>query len=142
MLIKLLDNILDKMDIFILALQELYIPKPRLWEFIWTFSFLFAILAKRSMQKNSLNLMKIYVGMLISFSIIPALYSVIINFNDVYNLFYTRDFKQVSERWQGYPVAAIWYLFLFFALQIHIGELSFAYQLIKAWSKKNKTKKN
>ena len=133
-----MDNILDRLDIFILTLQELYIPKPVLWEFIWTFSFLFAFLAKRSMQKNSPNLMKVYVAMLISFSLIPVLYSFAINFNDVYYLFYAQNVKMVTEKWQGFSVSALWYGFLFVALQIHVAELMFAYQLINAWSKKNK----
>lgn len=141
MFVKLLDHILDKMDVFILTLQELYIPKPKLWEFIWTISFLFTFLARRSMQKNSANLMNIYIGMLLSFSILPVCYSLLIHFNDVYNLIYTRDVKQVNERWQGFSVAALWYGFLFIALQIHLGELAFAYSLAKAWSKKNKAKK-
>lgn len=138
MFAKLMDNILDRLDIFILTLQELYIPKPALWEFVWTFSFLFAVLAKRSMQKNSPNLMKVYVAMLISFSFIPVIYSFIINFNDVYYLFYTGDVKLVTDKWQGFSVSALWYGFLFVALQIHIGELTFSYSLINAWSKKNK----
>jgi len=138
MLAKLMDNILDRMDIFILTLQELYIPKPKLWEFVWAFSFVFSFLAKRSMQKNSPNLMKVYVGMLISFSLMPVFYSLFINFNDVYHLFYKGDARQVTEKWQGFSVAALWYAFLFFVLQIHIGELTFAYSLISAWSKKNK----
>lgn len=142
MFAKLMDDILDRMDIFILALQELYIPRPKLWEFIWTFSFLFSYLAKRAMQKNSFNLMKVYVGMLISFSFVPVFYSILIHFNDVYSICYTRDLSQVNEKWQGWSVAVLWYGFIFIALQIHIAELAFAFKLINSWIKRNKVKKN
>jgi hypothetical protein len=43
------------------------------------------------------------------------------------------------DKFQGYPVAALWYVFFLLTMQAHAFELYFAGVLIKAWMPKKKT---
>merc|ERR1719342_1659418 len=52
MLAKLLPAILDKLDIFVMELEELFIPKPDLWEWVWLGSLLATIPAFMASKKN------------------------------------------------------------------------------------------
>jgi len=136
MLLKLSQDILDRLDIFILELEELYIPKPRLWEWLWTSSILLTFVGLQAVKRNHLTLLKIYGILTLNLSLSPALYACVYYFRDMYNFIETRDLSKVSEVWQGYPVALIWYAFLVVALQVHSFQLYFAYQLYLAWSSK------
>ena len=138
MMLKMSDFILDWFDIFILELQELYIPKPDLWEWIWCGSVLTALLAKKAMARNNVRTMWTYVVLVLCTAIGPAVYAQCIYFNDFYTLVSTRDTSLVA-RWLQYPIALLWYIFLAIALQVHIAEVTIAVKLIRAWSiKKSK----
>lgn len=141
---KLLDDILDRLDIFVLELQELYIPKPRLWEYVWAGSLVFALIARLAIARNSRNLLKVYVAMLISFSLIPVLFAFVIYFEDVKQFYLTRDSSLTSEQWRNYPTAVLWYVFLFVALQLHLAQLAFASKLLSAWkgNRSSRTKRD
>jgi len=134
LLVKLFEDILDRLDIFILELEELYIPKPRLWEWIWSASLLFTWTGLKAIRKNNITSIKIYAVMNMLFSLFPVLYSLIYYFGEFWEFWQTRDVEKVTEVWQGYPVALIWYAFLIVALQVHGCQLFCAYRLNRAWT--------
>lgn len=154
MLIKLSDDILDRMDIFILELQELYIPKPRLWEWVWAGSVLSAWTGLKSIKKNNVPLMKIYAFLIGSFSFLPVFYELIYWFPDFKDYAVRGDPvisnqlnpggggeevpERVIEKWRGYPIGFIWYPFLVIALQVHLFQLYFASVLIRVWSSRTR----
>ena len=135
---KLVDDILDRLEIFVLELQELYIPKPRVWEYVWTVSLIFSLIARLAMNKNSRTLMKVYIAMLISFSFVPVVYAFVVYFHDVKNFYIHRELKDVSEQWRGYPTGVFWYVFLFIVFQLHLAQLCFASTLMGAWKARSK----
>lgn len=153
MLVKLSEDILDRMDIFILELQELYIPKPRLWEWVWAASVVSAWTGFKSIRKNNVSLMKVYAFLIGSLSFLPIFYELIYWFSDF------RDFasrgdaspnnsnageegplvpEPVVEKWRGYPVGFLWYPFLVVAIQVHLFQLYFASVLIRVWSSRTR----
>ncbi|XP_071055210.1 protein jagunal isoform X2 [Onthophagus taurus] len=84
MLAKLSADILDKLDIFILEIEELRIPQPLWWEYIWCVSLLFSFLGLSSVRKNNPKHMKQYLFGLIAFGYLPLLYAIIYYFRDVW----------------------------------------------------------
>lgn len=137
MLIKLSEDILDRMDIFILELEELYVPKPLMWEWIWACCILLSFLGLRAASTNRLSIMNYYVGGMIIFGIFPLFFPGIYYFNDIWQY---ADLKSEAEieKWQGYPVCVIWYVFILIALQVHVFSLYFAFKLIKMWRAKTR----
>ena len=140
MMIKLSDDILDRLDIFILELQGLYIPKPMSWEWIWASSIFSTIIAKKSMKKNNITWMRVYGLLIFLISLVPVLYAFGYYFNDFYTYIQTKDIKQVSEKWQNYPLSLLWYAFLAISFQVHISQIIFALILTRAWSIKREKK--
>ena len=151
MLLKLSDDLLDRMDIFVLALQELYIPKPRLWEWVWAASVLSTWVGLKSLKKNNVTLLKIFAFLIGSFSFLPIFYYLVYWFSD-FKDFASRSSSssdagplgpeeatnQAVEKWRGYPVGLIWYPFLVVALQVHLLQLYFASVLIRVWSSRSR----
>ena len=138
MLAKLSDDILDRFDVFILELQQLYIPKPLLWEWIWTLSVFFNFIARKAMKKNNSSSMKFYLFTLNFTAIFPVFYALIIYFSDFWTYIDSRDVSKVTHVWNKFPLAVIWYGFLLVALQVHLAQFVFAYKLIKIWSFKKR----
>lgn len=141
MCVKLAEDILDRLDIFILELEELYIPKPRLWEWLWTSSLLVSFVGLSAIKKNNVSMMKFYGIATFFLSLCPILYAGVYYFNDLWEFAESRDLSRVAEVWQGFPVALIWYAFIVVALQTHFFQLFFAIKLIFAWNIKRGTKK-
>ena len=141
MLLKLSEDILDRLDIFILELQELYIPKPKLWEWVWASSVLFTFLGLSSIRSNNLSLIRMYAILTFFVSMCPILYASVYYFNDLWHFIEERNLSKVKEVWNGYPVALIWYSFLVVALQVHFFQLFFAIRLWFAWNIKKVNKK-
>ena len=139
MLLKLSEDILDRLDIFVLELQELYIPKPRLWEWMWAGSIIFSWTGLKALRKNNVTNMKIYVMMTTIFSLCPVLYCLGYYFSDFWTFVNEKSIDNVSEVWRGTPVSLAWTLFGIIALQIHFFQLYFAYILIQNWSIKRRT---
>jgi hypothetical protein len=139
---KLCDDILDRLDVFVLELQELYIPKPRLWEYVWCASLLFALVARLAIARNSRNLLKVYVAMLLSFSFVPVVYAIVVYFPDVKQFYLSRDISLVSEQWRNYPTGVLWYVFLFIAVQLHLAQLTFCSKLLHAWKGRRSPKRD
>ena len=140
MLAKLADDILDRFDIFILELQELYIPKPLLWEWIWSFAAFSNLIATKSMRKNSFTMIKIYLFIIVFTAIVPLVYALGYFFSDFWTFLETRDLSKLSHVWNNYPLAILWYIFIVVALQIHFAQVCFAFNLLKTWSAKRMKK--
>lgn len=133
---KLLEDILDRLDIFILELEELYVPKPLIWEWIWLGSLIFCFFGLSGARRNKSSSMQLYAGGTFLFGMCPVVGAGIYYIKDLWQFVETRDSSGL-EKWQGYPVAVLWYIFLTAAFQVHLFSLYFAIRLVKAWKLKN-----
>ncbi|KAG5897409.1 hypothetical protein JTB14_013499 [Gonioctena quinquepunctata] len=123
MLAKLSADILDKLDIFILEIEELDIPKPLWWEYIWCISLLLSFLGLDAIKKNKVTSMRNYM--------IDVW---------VYLTFEEKDELDEIHMWQGYPYGILWYAFIFAAIQVHMFSMNFAWNLLTAWKSKGSKK--
>lgn len=138
-LAKLSPAILDRMDIFILPLEELNIPKPMLWEWIWVGgSLLIFAIGSNAIKASKVNKITIFMGVVNAIGIIPVFYCFAVHYTDAV-AYYFEPHNKIYQTWMGYPVAILWYIFGFVAMNIHFGEIYFAYVLKDAWSIKKKT---
>lgn len=137
MCIKLAEDVLDRLDIFILELEELYIPKPLIWEWMWMTSIVFSFPCLTALKRNIATSMTTYALGIFLFGIFPVIGAGVYYFRDMWEYAETRDSSNL-EKWQGYPIAILWYLFLTVCLQLHIFSLYFAIRLIRMWKVKSK----
>ena len=61
MFAKLLPDILDRLDIFILEIEELQVPKPQLWEHLWCLSIIVTFFGLSAIKKNKINVINQYI---------------------------------------------------------------------------------
>lgn len=83
MLAKLSADILDRLDIFILEIEELQVPQPLWWEYIWCSSILLSFVGLSAAKGNRIKDMKKYIIGLIVTALLPLLYCLIYYFSDV-----------------------------------------------------------
>lgn len=83
MLAKLSADILDRLDIFILEIEELQIPTPLWWEYFWCTSILMSFFGLSAAKGNRIKDMKKYVIGLIVTALLPLLYCAIYYFSDI-----------------------------------------------------------
>merc|ERR1719357_2419066 len=116
MISKLMPDILDKVDVFILEVEELFVPKPYLWEWLWMLSVAVTFFGLSACKNSNL------IGM-------------VLHAPQVYTFLFEEEEELVRDitMWQGYPYSVLWYAFFFLALQVHCYELYFANCLMKAW---------
>ncbi|XP_067141877.1 LOW QUALITY PROTEIN: protein jagunal-like [Centruroides vittatus] len=134
---KVTEDILDRLDIFILELEELYIPKPLIWEWIWLSSFVFIFPGLKGIKRNKVTSVTTYAIGIFLFGVCPVIGAGIYYFKEMWHYVQTRDSTDV-EKWQGYPIALLWYVFLTLCFQVHIFSLYFAVRLIRTWKLKAK----
>jgi len=132
MCLKLAEDVLDRLDVFILELEELYIPKPHIWEWLWSSNVLLTFVGLTAIKNNYLSRMKIYAWGMFFLGLCPVIYAMIYYFNDLWSFIDHHDVTKVQD-WKGYPVALIWYSFLVVAIQVHFFQLVFAIMLISSW---------
>ncbi|GBM00004.1 Protein jagunal [Araneus ventricosus] len=137
MLAKLSEDILDRMDIFILELEELFIPKPLPFEYLWTGSIICAILGLRALSRNRLSSLRNYAAGTVVVGVCPLLCAAVWFYPDVAEYAEKKQEAEV-EKWQGIPVGVLWYFFIVVALQVHFYSIYFAFKLIKIWRVKLK----
>jgi len=138
MLAKLFSAILDKLDIFIMEIEELFIPKPDLWEWVWLMSLASTIPAFMASKKSNVTQMRVFQAIIISCGILPLLVGMALHFSDAY-AFISADKKTKVLKWMGLPVSMLWYAFIILALQCHGMQMHFSGILVNAWqSSKNK----
>ncbi|KAL1449429.1 hypothetical protein WDU94_001936 [Cyamophila willieti] len=137
MLAKLSADILDRLDIFILEIEELLIPKPLLWEYVWCMSLIMSFLALSSIRKNNIATMRKYIYGIITFGYLPILYAVIYYFSDFLTYITLEPDEDIEDKdiqmWQGYPYALLWYIFIVLAVQVHSFSMYFSNNLIQCW---------
>lgn len=137
MLTKLSEDILDRMDIFILEFQELYIPKPLAWEWLWCSSIIFAIMGLNALSRNRLQSLTSYAAGTVALAICPLVGAAIYFYSDVAEYAEKKDEADV-QFWKGFPVGVWWYFFIMIAFQVHLFSIFFAAKLIKIWRVKMK----
>ncbi|XP_059485701.1 protein jagunal [Neocloeon triangulifer] len=141
MLAKLSADILDRLDIFILEIEELHVPKPLWWEYIWCVSLALSFWGLAASRRNQVSTMQRYVIGIGVFGILPLLYAAGYYFSEAWAYISTGD-KDKLFVWQGYPYAILWYAFIIPAIQVHLFSLLFAYKLISAWKSRGSKKEN
>lgn len=91
MLLKLSADILDRLDIFILEIEELRVPKPLLWEYVWCISVILSFVGLSAARKNkSQDMQKYMIGVLV-FGLLPVFYCFFYYLSDVI------DYIQLEE---------------------------------------------
>lgn len=133
-LLKLSEDILDRADIFILELQELEIPKPDLWEWMYGVSFIVNIFAFRAMRTNSAKMINFYHISTWIFSLLPILLAQTQYFPDFLTFLQERDIEKLIYVWRNLPISVIFQAFALVALQVHLMQVYYAYRLHKIWS--------
>lgn len=83
MLAKLASDILDKLDVFILEVEELRVPKPLWWEYIWCVSVVLSFIGLSAIRSNRLVNMKKYIFGVLMFGLAPVLYCMAYYAHDV-----------------------------------------------------------
>lgn len=84
MLIKLAPDILDRLDIFILEVEELYVPKPLWWEYTWCTSVFITFLGLTAARGNKLlDMQKFMIGIVV-LGVLPILYCFFYYLGDVW----------------------------------------------------------
>lgn len=82
MLAKLSADILDRLDIFILEIEELRVPAPLWWEYVWCLSIFLSFVGLSAAKGNRILQMKKYMVGLGIFGILPMIYCLIYYFRD------------------------------------------------------------
>lgn len=145
MLAKLSADILDRLDIFILDIEELRVPQPLLWEYVWCLSILLSFVGLSAAKSNRILQMKKYMIGLGVFGIVPMLYAIIYYFRDAIDYMTLEEDVDVADTdihmWQGVPYGLLWYGFVIIGLQIHGFSLYFAWNLISAWRSRTAMRK-
>lgn len=83
MLAKLSADILDKLDVFVLEIEELQVPTPLWWEYIWCMSILTTFVGLWATKRNRVRTMQQYIAGIVVFGVIPLVFCLIYYFNDV-----------------------------------------------------------
>ncbi|XP_076060201.1 jagunal isoform X2 [Oratosquilla oratoria] len=141
MLIKLTPDFLDRLDIFILEIEELEVPQPLKWEYIWVCGSVASFLGLSAIRKNKVRLLQIYFGLINLFSTVPILLASMVFFTEFWK-YCTDEDPQGLQMWQGYPLAVLWYGFILAAMQVHIFTLIFSWKLMDAWKARGAAKSN
>merc|ERR1712130_435345 len=133
LLAKLTPEVLDRLDVFVLELEELFVPKPLLWEWLWLLSTPVTILGLNACKNSSLKSCKQFLIGTLTCSLLPIIIGMVSHAQDCYE-FLAEGPSDDVQMWQGYPYAMLCYLFFLFALQVHFFQLYFANSLMQAWT--------
>ncbi|XP_012225880.1 protein jagunal isoform X2 [Linepithema humile] len=129
---KLSADILDRCDIFILEIEELQVPQPLWWEYIWSTSLLLSFFALSAIKKNSLKTLQKYMISIVVLGLGPLIYAIVYYFKDVWT-YLTIGKSEDILLWQGLPYGVLWYAFILLASQVHCFSLYFSWNLLVAW---------
>jgi len=135
MALKLLPELLDKLDIFVLEIEELLVPKPMPWEWIWMTSVLPTIAAFSACRRSKISHIKIFQYLIVATGLLPIIAGMSYHFSDISELILGNG-DGIITSWQGIPIAILWYVFFFTAIQIHGLQFYLANTLILAWQPK------
>ena len=139
MLAKLSADILDHLDIFILEIEELQVPQPLWWEYIWCASLMSSFLALSAVKRNRIKMLQQYMIGIVLLGYGPLLYAVVYYFKDVWKYLTVGKADEVHI-WQGLPYGLLWYAFVLLASQVHSFSLFFSWNLLVAWKTRGSKK--
>ncbi|XP_076663184.1 jagunal [Andrena cerasifolii] len=139
MLAKLSADILDHLDIFILEIEELQVPQPLWWEYIWCASLMSSFLALSAVKRNRIKMLQQYMIGIVLLGYGPLLYAVVYYFKDVWKYLTIGKADEVHI-WQGLPYGLLWYAFILLASQVHSFSLFFSWNLLVAWKTRGSKK--
>jgi len=91
MLIKLMPEILDIMDIFILEVEELFVPKPYLWEYVWVLSVPITFFGLSACAKNNMISIRRFMLGSIMVALLPVLIGMAMHASQMYTFLFTED---------------------------------------------------
>lgn len=97
MLAKLSADILDRLDIFILEIEELQVPAPLWWEYIWCISILMSFFGLSAAKGNRVKDMQKYVIGLLVTALLPLLYCIIYYFGDVIEYMFLKENTNIHD---------------------------------------------
>ncbi|KAG8228971.1 hypothetical protein J437_LFUL009529 [Ladona fulva] len=107
MLAKLSADILDELDIFILEIEELQVPKPLWWEYAWCISLPLSFLGLSAARRNRISTMQRYIGGIVLFGFLPILYAAIYYFSEMWTYIMTGERDQVFIWQVGLPICPL-----------------------------------
>ncbi|XP_037082920.1 protein jagunal-like [Pollicipes pollicipes] len=136
---KLSADVLDRLDIFVLEIEELEIPQPVKWEYLWAFSILYSFCALSACKKNSIFYLQVYIGGIATLGLAPALFAFVYYLPDAYS-FVSTGSKENVFLWQGQPYCMMNLAFLVPTLQVHSFALYFSSRLLTAWKARGSKK--
>ena len=61
MMLKLTPEVLDRLDVFVLEVEELFVPTPLVWEWLWLLSVPVTILGLNACKQHSLKSCKQFI---------------------------------------------------------------------------------
>lgn len=99
MMTKLSPDFLDRIDVFWLEVEELEVPKPLLWEYVWMTSVFTMWFALSAILNNSVREMQKYMIALTLTGVIPVCYCFVYYFRDFWeyiNLDAGTDIKETD----------------------------------------------
>lgn len=144
MIAKLSADLLDKLDIFILEIEELRVPKPLWFEYIWCVSVILSFIGLSAIRSNNVLNMQKYMISVVVFGFLPVIYCIVHYMNDVLSYIQLDDDTDIEDTdiriWQNLPYGLLWYGFAFAAIQIHGFSLVFAWNLTSAWKSRGAKK--
>ncbi|UYV60130.1 JAGN1 [Cordylochernes scorpioides] len=132
MLAKLTPSLLDRFNIFILQVEELYIPPPRLWEWVWAATILLSPLALTAIRRNRSGPLRLYALSTALLGLGSLATAVAVFFDDLWSIVVDKDGTDV-EKWRTYPIALLWLIFITIAFQVHVFSVVVSCQLIRSW---------
>ena len=97
MLAKLSADVLDRLDIFILEIEELRVPQPLWWEYLWCLSIFMSFVGLSAAKGNRMKDMHKYMIGLVLFGVAPMLYCFIFYFRDVIDYMTLEDGTNVAD---------------------------------------------
>jgi len=151
---KLLPDILDRLDIFIMEIEELFVPAPYLWEWLWLLSVPVTFFGLSACKKSNIIAVRRFMLGSLALSLLPIIIGMVVHGTDVIEFLFLTDSDSGEDSeeatiedednsenddqsepdivmWQGYPYSMLWYAFFLLALQVHTAELYFANNLMK-----------
>lgn len=97
MLAKLSADILDRLDIFILEIEELRVPAPLWWEYVWCLSIVLTFVGLSAAKTNRVLKMKKFMIGLSVVGVVPLLYGLIYYIGDTWEYLTLPNEKKVEE---------------------------------------------
>ncbi|XP_017465838.1 PREDICTED: protein jagunal [Rhagoletis zephyria] len=145
MMAKLTSDVLDRLDIFVLEIEELEVPKPLWWEYIWLSSLLASFIGLSAARGNKVREMQKYMIAIVVLGILPLLYCMVYYFSDVWDYIKLENKADIDETdimmWQGFPYGLLWYAFCLVGFQVHGFTLIFSNKCLQAWRARTAARK-